>query len=130
MRWPRLRWATGRHERSHFTCSDWWRNSLRGTVRALRFCPGWQRRNAIFLQYTAPIYVAIIGAVSGAAADPIDCGSRGGAGWILFFRIANNVRILGNIVALASALAFASVGRLFTKERTGSPSNSVILGTS
>src|SRR4029077_10100400 len=34
----------------------------------------------------------------------------------------------GNIVALASALAFASLVILLRKERTGSPINSVILG--
>jgi drug/metabolite transporter (DMT)-like permease len=88
--------------------------------------------NAIFLQYTAPIYVAIIGrwylgerplrsdwlviavALSGIA---------------LFFMDRLTISgFWGNIVALVSGLAFASLVVFLRKEKAGSPVTSVILG--
>ncbi len=88
--------------------------------------------NAIFLQYTAPIYVAIIGrwylnerplridwlvialALSGIA--------------LFFFDRLTVAGFWGNIVALASGLCFAGVAIFLRKEKDGSPVASIILG--
>jgi drug/metabolite transporter (DMT)-like permease len=88
--------------------------------------------NAIFLQYTAPIYVAIIGRwYLGERAHPID--------WLVilfallgialfFFDRLSISGFWGNIVALVSGLAFALVALFLRKERQGSPVASIILG--
>jgi drug/metabolite transporter (DMT)-like permease len=88
--------------------------------------------NAIFLQYTAPIYVAIIGRwYLGERALPIDwwviAVALGGIALFFLDRLTTS-GFWGNIVALASALAFASLVILLRKERAGSPINIVILG--
>jgi drug/metabolite transporter (DMT)-like permease len=88
--------------------------------------------NAIFLQYTAPIYVALIGRwYLGERALPIDwlviaialCGIA-----LFFFDRLTISGFLGNIVALASGVAFASVALFLRKEKAGSPVASIILG--
>jgi drug/metabolite transporter (DMT)-like permease len=88
--------------------------------------------NAIFLQYTAPIYVALIGRwYLGERASPID--------WLVivvaligialfFFDRLTTAGFWGNIVALASGVAFASVALFLRKEREGSPVAAIILG--
>src|SRR2546429_9529515 len=88
--------------------------------------------NAIFLQYTAPIYVAIIGRwYLGERPLPIDwwviAVALGGIALFFLDRLTTS-GFWGNIVALASALAFASLVIFLRKERTGSPINSIILG--
>ena len=88
--------------------------------------------NAIFLQYTAPIYVAIIGRwYLGERPLPIDwwviAVALGGIALFFLDRLTTS-GFWGNILALASALAFASLVVFLRKERTGSPINSVILG--
>jgi len=88
--------------------------------------------NAIFLQYTAPIYVAIIGRwYLGERPLPIDwwvvAVALGGIALFFLDRLTTS-GFWGNIVALASALAFASLVISLRKERTGSPINSIILG--
>src|SRR5436190_946124 len=88
--------------------------------------------NAIFLQYTAPIYVAIIGRwYLGERPLPIDwwviAVALGGIALFFLDRLTTS-GFWGNVVALASALAFASLIVCLRKERTGSPINSVILG--
>jgi drug/metabolite transporter (DMT)-like permease len=88
--------------------------------------------NAIFLQYTAPIYVAIIGRwYLGERPLPIDWWviAVALAGIALFFLDRLTISGLwGNIAALASAVAFASLVIFLRKERAGSPINTVILG--
>ncbi len=88
--------------------------------------------NAIFLQYTAPIYVALIGRwYLGERASRIDWLVIAVAllGIALFFldRLTT-AGFWGNIVALASGLAFASVALFLRKEKEGSPVASIILG--
>ncbi len=88
--------------------------------------------NAIFLQYTAPIYVALAGswflgertrksdwAVIGVAL----CGIA-----IFFFDNLTVAGLWGNVAGLASAFAFASLVLCLRKDRDGSPISSVILG--
>ena len=88
--------------------------------------------NAIFLQYTAPIYVALIGRwYLGERALRIDwlviVVALGGIA--LFFMDRLTVSgFWGNIVALASGVAFASVAIFLRKEKGGSPATSIILG--
>ncbi len=88
--------------------------------------------NAIFLQYTAPIYVALIGRwYLGERALPIDWLVIGVAlcGIALFFFDRLTISgFWGNIVALASGVAFASVALFLRKEKAGSPVASIILG--
>jgi len=88
--------------------------------------------NAIFLQYTAPIYVAIIGRwYLGERALPIDWWVIAVAlsGIALFFLDRLTIAgFWGNIAALVSGVAFASAVIFLRKERTGSPINIVILG--
>ncbi|CAN5552520.1 DMT family transporter [soil metagenome] len=88
--------------------------------------------NAIFLQYTAPIYVAIIGRwYLGERALKIDWAVIAVAlfGIALFFVDRLSVSgFWGNIVALGSGVAFASVAIFLRKEKAGSPVTSIILG--
>ena len=88
--------------------------------------------NAIFLQYTAPIYVAIIGRwYLGERALRIDWLVIGVAlsGIALFFVDQLTVAgFWGNIVALGSGLAFATVALFLRKEREGSPLTAILLG--
>src|SRR5438067_11799102 len=88
--------------------------------------------NAIFLQYTAPIYVAIIGRwYLGERALPIDwlviAVTLGGIALFFLDRLTTS-GFWGNMVALASGLAFASVVIFLRKEKAGSPINIIILG--
>jgi len=88
--------------------------------------------NAIFLQYTAPIYVAIIGRwYLGERALRID--------WLViavalvgialfFFDRLTIAGFWGNIVALGSGLTFALLALFLRKEKAGSPVASIILG--
>src|SRR5437763_17110238 len=87
--------------------------------------------NAIFLQYTAPIYVAIIGRwYLGERPLPIDWWvitvALGGIALLFLDRLTTS-GFWGNIVALASALTFASLVIFLREERTGLPINSLIL---
>ena len=88
--------------------------------------------NAIFLQYTAPIYVAIIGRwYLGERALPIDWWVIAVAlsGIALFFLDHLTISgFWGNIAALVSGIAFALAVISLRKERSGSPINIVILG--
>ncbi len=88
--------------------------------------------NAIFLQYTAPIYVAVIGRwYLGERALRIDwlviAVALGGIALFFLDRLTVS-GFWGNIVALCSGLAFASVAIFLRKEKAGSPVTSIILG--
>jgi drug/metabolite transporter (DMT)-like permease len=88
--------------------------------------------NAIFLQYTAPIYVALIGRwYLGERALAIDwlviAVALGGVALFFLDRLTTS-GFWGNLIALASGLAFACVAIFLRKERAGSPVTSIILG--
>ena len=88
--------------------------------------------NAIFLQYTAPIYVAIIGRwYLRERALAIDWFviviALGGIALFFMDRLTTS-GFWGNVIALGSGLAFASVAIFLRKERAGSPVTSIILG--
>ncbi len=88
--------------------------------------------NAIFLQYTAPIYVALIGRwYLDERASRIDWLVIAVAllGIALFFLDhLTTAGMWGNIIALGSGLAFASVALFLRKEKAGSPVASIVLG--
>ena len=88
--------------------------------------------NAILLQYTSPIYVAVLGAwVLGERPRRIDWLTivAAMAGMSLFFLDKLSVQgYWGNVCATASAFTFAWFTVLMRKQRSGSPLESVILG--
>jgi drug/metabolite transporter (DMT)-like permease len=88
--------------------------------------------NAIFLQYTAPIYVALVGRwYLNERALRVDWVVIAVAlsGIALFFMDQLTVAgFWGNIVALGSGMAFASVAIFLRKDRAGSPLTTIILG--
>lgn len=88
--------------------------------------------NAIFLQYTAPVYVAVLG--------PFLLKERTrGSDWVfiavalagvaLFFRDQfSREGLTGMLVALASGMSFATLVILLRKESGGSPASALLLG--
>lgn len=88
--------------------------------------------NAIFLQYTAPIYVALLGRwYLNERASRIDWLVIAVAllGIALFFLDRLTVSgFWGNIIALGSGFAFAIVALCLRKEKAGSPVASIVLG--
>jgi drug/metabolite transporter (DMT)-like permease len=88
--------------------------------------------NAIFLQYTAPIYVAALGHwCLGERALRIDWLVMGIAlgGIALFFIDQLTLAgMWGNVTALASGVTFAAMVVLLRKEKSGSPVASVLMG--
>jgi drug/metabolite transporter (DMT)-like permease len=88
--------------------------------------------NAIFLQYTGPIYVAILGPyILGERTRRLDwlCIAIALCGIALFFRDQFSPRGLwGNVAALASGLSFGCTVMLLRKERDTSPASALLLG--
>src|SRR5687767_3843420 len=88
--------------------------------------------NAIFLQYTAPIYVALLGHwLLGERTRRIDwlCIAVALAGIALFFRDQFSPRGLSGILAaLGSGLSFGTMIVLLRKERDASPASALLLG--
>ncbi|MGI8820516.1 MAG: DMT family transporter [Chthoniobacterales bacterium] len=88
--------------------------------------------NAIFLQYTAPIYVALIGRwyldERALRIDWLVIAVALGGIALFFLDRLSVAGFWGNIVALGSGLAFASVAIFLRKEKAGSPVTSIILG--
>jgi drug/metabolite transporter (DMT)-like permease len=88
--------------------------------------------NAIFLQYTAPIYVALFGRwFLGEPARRIDwiCIVIALAGIALFFRDQfSSTGLIGIMAALASGVSFAVMVMALRKEREGSPEGALLLG--
>jgi drug/metabolite transporter (DMT)-like permease len=88
--------------------------------------------NAILLEYTSPIYVAIFGArFLGEKPRAIDWLTIAVVmcGMVLFFLDHLTVQgYWGNVCAVASALTFAWFALFMRKQRAGSPLESVILG--
>lgn len=88
--------------------------------------------NAILLQFTAPVWVALFGAwLLGERTQPIDWVTIGAvlAGLGLFFYEGLQLNNLsGQLVALASGVAFAAMTILMRKQKDTSPLESIILG--
>jgi drug/metabolite transporter (DMT)-like permease len=88
--------------------------------------------NAIFLQYTAPLYVALLGFwLLGERTRPLDwlCIAIALGGIGLFFQDQlTTTGILGNILALASGACFAGTALFLRKERDNCPTSGLLLG--
>ena len=88
--------------------------------------------NAIFLQYTAPIYVALGGHwLLGERTRGIDwlCIAVALGGIALFFRDALGATgLLGNLAGLGSGLSFATMVLLLRLEKESSPASALLLG--
>jgi drug/metabolite transporter (DMT)-like permease len=88
--------------------------------------------NAILLQYSAPIYVALLSSwFLGERTTKLDWVTIGVVfcGMILFF--VDNLSVgnmLGNIIAIFSGVAFAALTLLSRKQKDGSPLESLFLG--
>lgn len=88
--------------------------------------------NAIFLQYTAPIYVALLGPwLLGERTRRLDwvCIAIALCGIVLFFRDGLSATgWWGNLAGLGSGLAFGCTVMLLRKERDASPASALLLG--
>ncbi|HZC36011.1 MAG TPA: DMT family transporter, partial [Chthoniobacterales bacterium] len=88
--------------------------------------------NAIFLQYTAPIYIALLGPwLLQERATRLDWTliSLGLAGILLFFFDQLSLTgLLGVVFALASGVSYALMAIALRRERNGSPESVVLLG--
>lgn len=88
--------------------------------------------NAIFLQYTAPIYVALLGpALLGEPVRRADwaCVGLAFVGVALFFQDQFSIKgAWGNVAALGSGLSFATMVIFLRREREGSPLSALLLG--
>ncbi|HVY68844.1 MAG TPA: EamA family transporter [Verrucomicrobiae bacterium] len=88
--------------------------------------------NAIFLQYTAPIYIALFGAwllkEHPSRLDWILIGVMQAGTALFFFGQLSLAGLWGNVLALASGVSFASMALLLRKQKDGSPASSVLLG--
>lgn len=88
--------------------------------------------NAIFLQYTAPVYVALLGAwLLHERPSRTDVGLLGlalaGVG-LFFLDQISWTGLWGNLLALASGVSFAGLALLLRAQKDGSPADSVLLG--
>ncbi|MGV7930687.1 MAG: DMT family transporter [Spirochaetota bacterium] len=88
--------------------------------------------NAILLQYTAPLHVALLGGLlMGEWPKPVAWFALAGAmgGMLLFFMDGLDAGgLCGNLLALASGLSFASLIVTLRMQKDGSPIESVLLG--
>lgn len=88
--------------------------------------------NAILLQYTAPVWVALAGAwFLGEKADRHDWLAIGVvlAGLVLFFADSLDLsHAYGNVLGLLSGFAFAGMTIAMRRQKDGSPVESIILG--
>ena len=88
--------------------------------------------NAVLLQYTAPVWVALFGAwLLGERATRAE--------WLTIFTVLGGMtlffadsfeltHVLGNIVGIASGIGFAGMAIALRKQKDGSPVESIILG--
>ena len=88
--------------------------------------------NAILLQYTAPVYIALLGSwMLGERATRTDWATIAVvlAGMALFFFDQLSASgFLGNVLGIVSGVAFALMTLLLRKQKDASPADSIILG--
>jgi drug/metabolite transporter (DMT)-like permease len=88
--------------------------------------------NAILLQYTAPIHIALFGAwFLGERTSLVDWISIAAVmlGMVLFFFDSlTTAGMIGNVLAVMSGLSFAWLALLLRKQKDGSPIESILLG--
>lgn len=88
--------------------------------------------NAIFLQYTAPIYIALLAfwivGERATRADWISIAVVLGGMALFFMEELTFAGMFGNVIAIGSGVAFAVMVLLLRKQKAGSPIESIILG--
>lgn len=88
--------------------------------------------NAIFLQYTAPIYIALLAfwilGERTRRADWITIAIAIGGMALFFIEELTFAGMFGNVVAIGSGVGFAVMALLLRKQKDGSPIESIILG--
>lgn len=88
--------------------------------------------NAIFLQYTAPIYIALLSfwilGERTRRADWVTIAFAIGGMGLFFIEELTFAGMFGNIIAIASGVGFAVMALLLRKQKDGSPIESIILG--
>lgn len=88
--------------------------------------------NAIFLQYTAPIYIALLSfwilGERTRRADWMTIAFALGGMALFFIEQLTLTGMFGNLVAIASGVGFAVMALLLRKQKDGSPVESIILG--
>jgi drug/metabolite transporter (DMT)-like permease len=88
--------------------------------------------NAILLQYTAPIYVALLSywllRERITKSDLLAIASTIGGMILFFLDDLSGGRMAGNIIAILSGIAFAGTALFLRKQKDGSPMESVFLG--
>lgn len=88
--------------------------------------------NAIFLQYTAPIYIALLAfwilGERTKRSDWITIAFAIGGMALFFLDELTLTGLFGNIIAIGSGVGFAVMALLLRKQKDGSPIESIILG--
>jgi drug/metabolite transporter (DMT)-like permease len=88
--------------------------------------------NAILIQYTAPVYVALFGAwflhERSTRADWLTIAAVFAGMGLFLYDGLNFSGLTGNLVAMGSGLSFAATVLLLRKQKDGSPLESIILG--
>jgi drug/metabolite transporter (DMT)-like permease len=126
--------ATNRHLRFHFS-----RDQIIGAIGyaacTVTFCMATtltSAANAILLQYTAPVWVALLGAwflgERATRADWITIAAALG-GMALFFKDSLTLgHLAGDVLAVLSGVFFAGMTIALRRQKAGSPVESIILG--
>jgi drug/metabolite transporter (DMT)-like permease len=88
--------------------------------------------NAILLQYTAPVWIALLGAwllgERATRADWLTIAAVLGGMTLFFADSLELTHLLGNVIAVASGVSFAGMTIALRKQKDGSPVESIILG--
>lgn len=88
--------------------------------------------NAILLQYTAPVYIALLGhwflGERTTRADWATIAVVLGGMALFFFDDLDTSHMTGNVIAIISGLCFAAMTLLLRKQKDGSPIDSILLG--
>jgi drug/metabolite transporter (DMT)-like permease len=88
--------------------------------------------NAILLQYTAPVWIAIFGAwflrERATAVDWLTIGAVLGGMALFFSESLDTTAMLGNAIAVSSGVFFAVMTIALRRQKDGSPVESIILG--
>jgi len=88
--------------------------------------------NAVLLQYTAPVYIALLGSwllgERTTRSDWLTIFVVLGGMVLFFFDQLSASGLLGNLLAIASGVAFAAMTLLLRKQKDASPVDSIVLG--
>lgn len=125
---------TNRALRFHFSPAQIW-GAVAYAACTVTFCAATKlttAANAILLQYTAPVWVALFGTwflgERATRADWITIAAVLGGMTLFFADTLEMANVLGNALAISSGMAFAGMTIALRKQKAGSPVESIILG--